>query len=187
MLNKVRLVIFLVLVVPAVLAGLGFAAYQFISGKGDVQLVAPADADLTYSVDDGPPQKVKAGGHVKLPLAQGKHGLKFESSYGKSERTVDISNGFAHLLVPADDGQCFVLLDVSKSHYEYGSKKADKYPRIKARVKSNETYDLPGSLYFSESSLPRSLKEGNACNLLKEVECEQLARGDTELMMAMGF
>lgn len=187
MLNKVRLVILLVLVVPAVLFGLGFAAYQFISGKGDIQLVAPADADLTYSIDNGPPGTLKAGRNLKLALPQGKHGLKLESSYGKAERTVDITNGFAHLLVPADDGQCFVLLDVSKSHYEYGSKKADKYPRIKARVKSSETYDLPGSLYFSEASLPKSLKEGNACNLLREVECDQLARGDTELMMAMGY
>ncbi|MEW5738750.1 MAG: hypothetical protein AB1938_07475 [Myxococcota bacterium] len=185
--SKIRLIILLGLVVPAVLCGLGFAAYQFISGKGNIELVAPADADLSYTIDGSPPGKVSRGGHLKIPLEQGKHQLQLESTYGKATRNVDVKNGFAHLLVPADDGQCFVVMDVSRSHFQYGSKPPAKYPTIKARVKSSDIYDLPGSTYFSEKALPQSLKEGNACNLALEVECEHLAKGDTELLTAMGY
>ncbi|MEW6433127.1 MAG: hypothetical protein AB1730_16610 [Myxococcota bacterium] len=187
MLNKVRLIIFVVLVVPALLIGLGAAAYTFINGKGDIELVAPADADLSYSLDSGPKGTVKAGGHLKIAVEQGKHGLELESAYGKAQRTVEVTNGFQHLLVPADDNQCFVVLDVSRSHYQYGSKTADKYPTVKARVRSSDIYDLPGSLYFSEKSLPANLKEGRACNLLVEVECKHLEKSDSELMVAMGY
>lgn len=187
MLNKVRLIIALVIGVPVLLIGAGMAAYTFINGKGDIELVAPGDADLKYSLDNGPQQTLKAGTHAKLPVEQGKHALELESTYGKAQRSVEITNGFQDLLVPADDGQCFVVLDVSRSHYQYGSKTADKYPKVKARVKSSDTYDLPGSLYYSEKSLPASLKEGNACNLLLEVECKHLDKSDSELMVAMGY
>jgi hypothetical protein len=185
--SKVRLVILLVLVVPAVLLGLGFAAYQFISGAGDIELVAPSDADLTYVIDNAPPGQLAKGNHLKVPLKQGKHTLELESTYGKAHRVVDVKNGFVHLLVPADDGQCFVLLDVSRSNYQYGSKTPDKFPTIKARVKSSDIYDLPGSVYFTQAALPQSLKEGNACNLLQEVECEHLAKADAELFALMGY
>jgi len=187
MLNKVRLIIVLVIGVPLLLFGAGMAAYTFINGKGDLEIVAPGDADLTYTLDNGKQQTLKAGNHAKLPVEQGKHGLTLESTYGKAERHVEVTNGFQHLLVPADDGQCFVVLDVSRSHYQYGSKAADKYPTVKARVKSSDAYDLPGSLYFSEKSLPASLKEGNACNLLLEVECKHLEKSDAELMVALGY
>lgn len=187
MLSKIRLIIVLVIGVPMLLFGAGAAAYTFMNGKGDLELVAPADAELSYTVDNGPKRTLTAGNHVKLPVEQGKHALELESTYGKAQRTVEVTNGFQHLLVPADDGQCFVVLDVSRSHYQYGSKTADKYPTVKARVKSSDTYDLPGSLYFSEKSLPASLKEGNACNLLLEVECKHLEKSDSELMVALGY
>lgn len=187
MLNKVRLIIVLVIGVPMLLIGAGMAAYTFINGKGDIELVAPGDADLKYSIDNGPQQTLRAGNHAKLPMAQGKHGLELESTYGKAQRTVEITNGFQDLLVPADDGQCFVVLDVSRSHYQYGSKTPDKFPTVKGRVKSSDTYDLPGSLYYSEKSLPASLKEGNSCNLLLEVECKHLEKSDTELMAVLGY
>jgi len=185
--SKVRLVILLVLVVPSVLCGIGFAAYQFIAGDGDIELVAPGDADLSYSLDNAPPQKLTRGNHTTLKAKQGKHTLELESTYGKAHRVVDVKNGFSNLLVPADDGQCFVLLDVSRSNYQYGSKTPDKYPTLKARVKSSDIYDLPASVYFTQASLPQSLKEGTACNLLQEVECEHLAKSDEELFQLMGY
>ncbi|GMU60489.1 MAG: hypothetical protein AMXMBFR34_22520 [Myxococcaceae bacterium] len=185
--NKIRLVILLVLVVPSVLCGLGFAAYQFISGEGKARLVAPGDSELSYSLDGSPTLKLPKGGNTMLKLKQGKHTLELESTHGKTQRVVDVKNGFVDLLVPADDGQCFVVLDVSRSHFQYGSKTPAKYPGVKARVKSSETYDLPGSIHFTESSLPSSLKEGSACNLVQEVECKLLDQDDTEMLVAMGF
>lgn len=187
MLSKIRLIILLVVGVPMLLLGAGYAAYTFMNGKGDIELVAPGDADLTYTLDNGKSATIKAGNHMKIPVEQGKHALELESTYGKAQRSVEVTNGFQHLLVPADDGQCFVVLDVSRSHFQYGSKTPAKYPTVKARVKSAEPYDLPGSLYFSEKSLPSSLKEGNACNLLLEVECKHLEKSDTELMVALGY
>lgn len=181
------MIILLGLGVPAVLCGLGVAAYQYISGEGKVRLVAPGDAELSYSLDGNPMLTLAKGGSTLLKLQQGKPTLALESSYGKTQRVVDVQNGFADLLVPADDGQCFVVLDVSRSHFQYGSKTPAKYPGVKARVKSSETYDLPGSIHFTESSLPSSLKEGSACNLVQEVECKLLDQDDTEMLVAMGF
>lgn len=185
MLNKIRLIILLVVGVPALLIGGGIAAYTAIAGDGEITVVAPPDVALKYTVDNGAAQTLAAGNHGTLKAKQGEHTVTIDFGDGPTSRKFKISSGFANMLVPGK-GQCFLLLDVAKSHYDYGHGTA-KFPSVDKKIADDQPFDLPGSLYFSEASLPSSLKEGNSCNLLTEVPCEALKGSDAEVLKAAGY
>ncbi|MHB8877766.1 MAG: hypothetical protein ACYC8T_29085, partial [Myxococcaceae bacterium] len=128
-LHNVRLVLIVVIGVPVLLFVGVSAAWEYVKGDGALELVAPEEG-LSYSIDGAPAVTLGAFGHQKVKLPQGEHTVKLDDTV----RTVKVSSGFAHLLVPAAD-QCFVLLDVSKSHYDFGKNKGTPpLPRIKERV-----------------------------------------------------
>lgn len=185
MINKIRLVIALVVGVPLLILGGGFVAYQAIAGDGEITLVAPPDVELKYSLDNGPLQTLAAGQHTRLKAKQGEHTATLDFGDGAATRKFKVSNGFADMLVPGK-GQCFAVLDVAKSHYDYGHGAA-KFPEVDKRIAEDQPADLPGSLYFDENALPSSLKEGNSCNLLVEVPCAALKGTDAELLKAAGY
>lgn len=185
-LQKIRLVILLVIGVPALLFVGGMAVNEFVNGKGKLVLVA--SAPLTFTLDGAAPQTLTAGEHRELTVEQGKHVLSLESELGKGERLVDVTNGMQRFLVPADEGQCFVLLDVLHSHFTFGSDPADPHPRLKQRIKATDLFDLPGSgVYFSERGLPSSIKEDSTCLLLVEAECDELGKDDEALLKGLGY
>lgn len=148
MINKLRLVILLVVGVPALILGGGYVAYQAIAGDGEITLVAPPDVELKYSLDNGALQTLAAGQHTRLKAKQGEHTAALDFGDGATTRKFKVSNGFADMLVPGK-GQCFAVLDVAKSHYDYGHGAA-KFPEVDKRIAEDQPADLPGSLYFDE-------------------------------------
>ncbi len=182
MLRNVRLVILGVIGVPCLLFTGGLLAYTALFGDGEVVVVAPEQTDVALEVD-GQPATVARGQHQAFKLKQGAHRV----SFGASDKPVSIKNGFTKLLVPSSANQCFVLLDVSKSNYTFGTKLADPFPRIVRRIPSTEPYDLPASVHFSEAELPRSIKENETCELLLDIECRALTGDDLALLKDLGL
>lgn len=168
---------------PILVLGAGVAAYQGLFGEGDLVFVAPFSGSLTFDID-GHPQTLKAGDHRRVKAKQGKHQVKLSTDEGDVSRTVEVKNGFAELLVPGT-GQCFVVLDVSRSNYKFDDKPADKLPTLKERIGADQITDLPGALYYSDEELPQSIKENASCNLLLRVDCGMLKLSDTELLTAL--
>jgi hypothetical protein len=184
-LRKVRLIILAVIGIPTLLFMGGMAVYEYVAGDGHLHLVAPEDAELSYVIDGRPAKKLAPGVHENITLPQGEHVVKLSSDIGQTERKVKISSGFAQLLVPAHDGQCFVLLDVSKSHY--GNAKTAKQPKLLQRISASTIADLPSSTHFGEASLPSSIKDDESCDLLETVDCGVLSKDDGELLVALGY
>lgn len=164
-----------------------FMGYTAAFGSGHAVVVAPEDGPVSVSIDGAAPKVVAAGAHQQFELKQGAHTLKLDGAGGAVERKVDVKSGFATLLVPANDHQCFVVLDVSKSHYNFGNKPAAKAPTVKTRVASHDIYDLPGSTYYSEEELPSSIKENSSANLLIEGPCELLSGSTSDVLKTLGY
>jgi hypothetical protein len=181
MLTKIRLGIAVVVGVPVLLFMAYSALNTYFTGAGKVHLVGPYDG-TAVSVDGKPAQELGEGEHLRLELAQGEHTLAF----GDVSRKVQVKNGFTELLVPVSEEQCFVLLDVSKSHYDFGHGGGVPLPKLDRRFKGN-IGELPSHTYFGESALPSSINEGDSCNLLEEVDCEELDLDDSKLITELGF
>ncbi len=186
-LQKIRKYIALGLGVPALLCvGVG-ATYNYFAGEGDLVVVAPPEGEVSVQIDSAQVRAVT--GHQKFSVKQGDHTVRLTSEGHTTERKVKVSNGFARLLLPADDAQCFVLLDVSKSNYEFGNRKGERppLPTVKNKIRGDAPFDLPAGTYFSEEELPSTIKEHSSCNLLEQVPCELLARPEPELLAELGF
>lgn len=181
--RSIRLVLAAIVLIPMGL----FMGYTAMFGSGHIVVVASEESPVTVSIDGAAEATVSPGAHSKFEVKQGRHKAKLSTREGSTEHGFDVSSGFADLLVPASDEQCFVVLDVSKSHYQFGGKESAKFPTITRRVAANDVYDLPGSTYYSEKELPRSIKENSSCHLLLEVDCEMIKLDDLKLLKTLGF
>jgi hypothetical protein len=182
MFRKLRLVFLAVIGVPCLLFTGGLLAYTALFGDGEVVVVAPEGRDLALKLD-GQSVSVARGQHQAFKVKQGTHTV----SFGATDKPVAIKNGFTKLLVPSSSDQCFVLLDVSNGNYIHGTHMADPFPRIVARIPSTAPYDLSASVHFSEAELPRSIKDNETCELLREAPCEALKGDDLSLLKDLGL
>jgi hypothetical protein len=182
MLQTIRTIFLLVIGVPVLGLIAWFGIKQYWSGDGEIVLVAPDGSPMQYSIDGQAEQSIVAGSHLALHVHQGPHEVELTTRAGAVTRKVKVTSGFQRMLTPSL-GQCFVLLDVSKSHY--GT--ADGEPEIKERVAATGQLDLPSELYYDESALPHSIKEGHSCKLLLEVECDALDGDDHRVLAALGY
>jgi hypothetical protein len=175
MLGRIRLVI----VGLGVLFAGAFAGWQYWKGEGTVHVVAPGDSELEVAIDGAAPQTLQPGEHFKTHLPQGEHQVALSVAGVEKKQKVRVTSGFTDLVVPAE-GQCFVNLDVTKSHYESSSSAAS--PTVDRRFRETTPFDLPGSTYFTDAELPRSLKKRSRAHLMVQIPCEEIEKSDAEIL-----
>jgi hypothetical protein len=83
-------------------------------------------------------------------------------------------------VVPYLDDQCFVLLDVSQSHYQDSTGTAHVPPKVLARFRGGWPFDVPAGTYVDVKALPASARWQKP-RLLAEVDCELFAKTDEAL------
>ena len=172
---------FLALILLGV-GGISLRAYLF--GEGWVHVMFPADDIGTLKVDG---KEVKAHQprnrtHTFL-VKQGKHQISVERPSGASTAySLDIKDGFAFMLVPIDDQQCFVVIDVTDSRYGGGKGPS----KVLARYTTHGPVDVPDCPYFGEESLPDNIKSSATARLVRDIPCAMASYGDAQLLTALG-
>ncbi len=85
-------------------------------------------------------------------------------------------------MIPIDDDQCFVLIDVTKSHY--GSDKGSS--SIVTRYPEHQPVEVEGGAYFGVGGLPGSKQLFASAHMVQDVPCDRMKASDAELLHAVG-
>ena len=147
---------------------------------GTMLILAPGEP-TTFTLDDGEPQEVKSV--LSLELPPGKHQVVFSKP---AQRSADVEvEANRSVVVPAIDGQCYVALNVSSSHYANEQGQRLGSPAFEYLEQQSTPFSPPGDHYFSEASLPKQrsssgltgLYVSGTCDALKTMELDQRAAG----------
>jgi hypothetical protein len=163
------------------LVGVGaLMLWKYLKGSAEVAIVA-AEQDVTVTVDGKAvnPPFVPAGDFARYHLAQGKHTIALTSGGKTLTREVNLESGFSRFVVPSDEGQCFVVLDVTDA--SYGRGKAEK-PRIVERHTDHQPFAFSSSSYFSDGSMPRRIKGSQKVLRVVDLPCDKAGAPDPELI-----
>jgi hypothetical protein len=176
------------LLTPFVLGCFG-VAYAWVSwfARGDLVVVAPRSA-LTVSID-GVRTDVPSGRSQTFPLARGRRSIVLESDAGRAEQALEVVDGFSRYLL-AGKNQCFVLVDIAKSHYRVeGSVGAPPLPRMVTRIYSGEGWALSGNIYLPGRDPPTVYSGDVSLIVVREIDCELFSPeiGDRQLFEAAGL
>lgn len=125
---------------------------------------------------------VSPGSHVELKVRRGAHTVIWARGQ-KLVHEFQTSGGFWNALVRAKEGQCFVLLDVTRSHY--GASLADgtrPLPDVKKRLDADlVALDWNNEdAVFARRDLPRSTKYH--VKIVQQLDCAALALSDENLL-----
>jgi hypothetical protein len=182
LLRKIRLIIAMVVGIP-VLLFMGISAiHTYAVGEGRVHVVAD-ETEVDVSIDGVRVGGVAAGTHRSFQVKQGTHRVEITGDGEAQQREVKVSSGFANLLVPASNDQCFVVLDVSNSHYGSGKER----PKVSKRIARGEIADLSSSTHYGENELPHSISDKESCELVSTIDCAVLSGEDSAVVMALGY
>jgi hypothetical protein len=172
-----------IVLIGVVLAGVAsiFLFWIFLADR-TVHITAPQDYAVRLTVDQESPIEIPAGARRDVSVGKGKHVFRFESASNAAppftqELTLDA--GTFSAVVPSARSQCYVTLDVSMSHYGSRGRKTIR-PQLVARHAGAMPFE--GSGFYSEESLPQSIKGNGPVHLNVPVSCTDLAKPDTELL-----
>jgi hypothetical protein len=162
---------------------LGVVLHSFLLGEGRVHVMFPADDIGVLKVDgvelpaDRPSHRART-----FFVKQGMHQISVERPSGlRASYSLNVEDGFAFMVVPVDDQQCFALIDVTKSHYGDG-----KGPnKVLRRFTAHAPTTVPSSTYFGEESLPASIKDISSVYMLHDIPCSMAGLADAQLLAAL--
>jgi hypothetical protein len=154
------------------------AGYAFVSwfGRGDLVVVAPRDEVLTVLID-GEAATVPMGENHTFALARGVRSIVLQTDAGLVEHDVEVVDGLSRFLV-AGKNQCFMLVDIAKSHYRReGASVPPPPPRLVTRLYSGDRWKLSGNVYLPGRDPPTVYSGNVSLVLVRELDCEWFGPG----------
>jgi hypothetical protein len=116
-------------------------------------------------------------------VKQGKHRISVERPSGASTASsLELKDGFAFMVVPIDDQQCFALTDVTDTRYGNGKGMS----KVLGRYTTHGPTDIPGCPYFGAERLPKSIKWNSTAHVLRDIPCSIASYDDARLLRALG-
>ncbi len=179
----------------AAMAAFGVLLYLnhlFREGRdGRVLIVAPLTAPLSATLDGAPIQLAPGEVH-RATVSHGEHRLEVTGPEPFSRRFT-IDSGRNPRVVPVLAEQCYVELDVTRSHYGEGARPAPSVARV---VRHDDVWISLDGLAFTEAELPSSARystnsRGDVTNvqliqLWRPIPCALDGRPD-EILRALGY
>lgn len=162
---------------------LGLTLREFLAGEGRVHVMFPANDIGVLKVDDQEVAADQPRNRTRSFLVkQGMHQISVERPSGaRAAYSLNVQDGFAFMVVPVDEQQCFALIDVTESHYGNGKGPSKVLQRFTARAPMT----VPSYTYFGEENLPASIKSIKSVHMLQDMPCSMAGLGDTELLAAL--
>ena len=150
-----------------VLAGI----WQLTLAEGTLLLLS--DSPLEATLDGKPLPLAQAGGAWRSPLPRGSHQLQVRLPGAPWNAVpLEVHNGFDLLVVPAQAGQCFVLVDRQQ---------------LKIRVVARSTPGQPMTVPQGAALGISGLKDHpNAANVIVDLDCAAFAATNDQLAAQLG-
>jgi hypothetical protein len=183
MLNKIRLFLAVVIVVPLVIIGGIMAAVEWWSGSGTLHVHASPGEAVSVSIDGAAIEGVYPGQHFTRELAQGAHRVAITGPMGQASYDVSVSSGMWESLLPTSPQQCWVELDV----YDFYYSPSRSMPTIRERYGATGPISIGGGAYFDDTALPRTVSEHSSVVLMQPVPCPVLNAPDDQVLYGLGF
>jgi hypothetical protein len=163
-------------------AGISLRAYLF--GEGWIHVMFPADDIGTLKVDGREVRTQPPRNRTRtFMVSQGKHRITVERPSGASTAyALEVKDGFAFMVVPVDDQQCFAMIDVTDSRYGDGKGPST----VLARYTTHGPMDIPDCPYFGVESLPKSIKSNSTALVLRDIPCSMAGYDDARLLKELG-
>ncbi len=184
-LKSVRAVLAVVIGVPLVIGAAGLMAHTYMYGDGELHAAAPADSDMSVTIDGELLTTIAAGEHHELDIAQGEHVVTFELEDGTSvHHDLNVSNGFWESFSAAPQ-TCYVQLEVADTYYFADDELVDgmpPLPTVEKRFDDTATVSLSSRTYFGEDALPSQITEGDSIHLIEEIPCDMLEADANHLL-----
>ena len=167
----------IVRIVFAVLA-VGFCltvggAYLYFSNlpsEGELVFMAPGEPAVIV-IDDGEPIELSERGNRTVSVLAGSHTIKVMAPAELEPFEVEVE-AFGTLIVPVAKPQCFAIMDVSLSAYDYGGKTS---PRFVSAGEYEQPFKLESGHYTSMKALPNERTSGELVYLVGTNTCETVA------------
>ncbi len=152
------------LLVAVGLVAVGAQLFRVTSG-GRLIFVAPVDSELGIIIDSRPPLVLPPGGFTDAFVSWGSHTVVTETSTGKRTNTFRANLSDA-LLVPANEHQCFVVIDVSDAYTNDPTRKllTDWRPAVES-LGSNVTV-APNHIWVTRAPTKISRTPGEPARIL---------------------
>ena len=154
----------------------------YLYGEGWIHVMFPADDIGRLMVDGVEVKALEPRNRSRTFLVeQGKHQISVERPSGaRASYALDVKDGWAFMVVPVDDQQCFVQIDVTESRYGRSSGPA----KVVARLTSHQPADVHDCPSFGVESLPPTIKYDKA--MLLDFPCSLAALSDEQVLTALG-
>jgi uncharacterized RDD family membrane protein YckC len=179
-----RILLYLVLAVVGGLALIGSvsAGVEHFLFAGRLHLVAPRGAELRVQLDAEPAIVLPPGTHLAVKVDRGAHVVSLRLRGEETSQSFQTSGGFWHAFTSVEPDQCFVMLDVSDSHY--GAALADGtrlLPGLEQRYQPQlVVLSWLDDVFFDPAELPESSQ--NPVKLVTQLGCEALSLPDEDLL-----
>ena len=180
-----------ILISVLVLAALGVAG-QFVwlhyYGDGTGFVFAPARTPVQVQLDGRTAIRVPAGDIQAMALPLGAHRIQIELAGTSIEHELTIEDSQDIYALPVLAEQCFVTLDVTRSHYTKGGKaKGAQAPYVTKRHRQSEAFKLTKGHFYRESDLPETTQKSVGVYLVRELPCSRMHLADDLLLESLGY
>ncbi|RKH53516.1 hypothetical protein D7Y23_02905 [Corallococcus sp. AB050B] len=158
---------------------------QLFFGDVELYVIVPEGRTLELSVD-GEVRVAKLSASTQFRLKQGDHvvAMKDEKSGKVRTYTLKLTNGLNAYVLPIDERQCFVRLDVTDQWYGPGGRKGTASIRVE-HIGSQEPISKEDRDYFNKAALPGSIKRNNRVSLLKAIDCDAMNQDKDTLLAGL--
>ena len=173
------------------LAVLGMAG-QFVwlhyYGDGTGFVFAPTRTPIQVQLDGSSVIRVPAGDVQAMALSRGSHRIKIELAGASIEHELIITGAQDIFALPVLAEQCFVTLDVTRSHYTKGGKaKGAQAPYVTKRHRQSEAFKLAKGHFYREADLPETTQKSVGVYLVRELPCSRMHLADDLLLESLGY
>lgn len=169
--------------VGVICVGVGAMSLRaYLYGEGWIHVMFP-EGDIGRLMVDGTEVKAhqpRNRTHTFL-VKQGKHQISVERPSGaRASYSLDVKDGWEFMVVPVDDQQCFVQIDVTESRYGRGTGTA----KVLRRYTTHQPAHVPDCPAFGVENLPPTTKYDE--EMLLDFPCSMAALSDEQLLKALG-
>lgn len=164
--------------------------FEHFLGSGLLHLVAPPEAELRVQLDDQAEVVIPPATHGVLKVRRGAHTVVLRTHGEVATRSFQTSGGFWRALARAGSGQCFVLVDLTRSHPNVRHCEGSQtLPEIEHRYDAELvalSWLEDKIVFLADEDLPKSGR--GVVKLVEQVSCEALRSSDEELLRdALGY